>query len=146
MLVDAAPENSLPAALSGAFPSEAEASRQASQSRQEEEPAAQPLAPLALTGLDPVHLAQGREEMGKPEIAATHKGHTYQFVSKPSQQAFNQDPDRYSIQNATCPVVPGAPIDPSLFAVHEEHIYAFATPGCISQFEAAPESFLSDDG
>jgi YHS domain-containing protein len=38
--------------------------------------------------------------------------------------------------------VPGAPNDPDLWAVHDGKIYLFATPGCVAQFEADPESFL----
>ena len=97
---------------------------------------------LALGGLDPVHLSEGREELGKPEIVEERGRYRYQFVSEPSRAKFSEDPARFSIQNDVCLVVPGAPNDPDLWAVHDGKIYLFATPGCVAQFEADPESFL----
>ena len=99
-------------------------------------------ASLALGGLDPVHLTEGREELGKPEIVEERGGYRYQFVSEPSRAKFAEDPARFSIQNDSCLVVPGAPNHPELWAVHDGKIYLFATPGCVAQFEADPESFL----
>ena len=58
------------------------------------------------------------------------------------RKQFEQSPERFRIRNETCPVVPGAPIDPSLISVHEGAIYAFATPGCVASFEADPEQFV----
>ncbi|MEM6706823.1 MAG: cytochrome P460 family protein [Acidobacteriota bacterium] len=106
------------------------------------EPAA---AALALSGLDPVLLTEGREEEGKAEIEVEHEGFVYRFLSEPTRRRFTEDPERYSIQNDSCPVVEGAAIDPSLVAVHRGRIYAFATPGCILTFQADPESFLTGD-
>jgi YHS domain-containing protein len=99
-------------------------------------------AALALRGLDPVMLVEGREERGKPEIEMVHEGYRYQFVSEPTRAQFAYDPERYSIQNDSCIVVPGAPLDPSLFAVHEGRIYGFATDGCVARFKANPGSYL----
>ena len=97
---------------------------------------------LALGGLDPVHLTEGREELGKPEIVEVRGGYRYQFVSEPSRAKFAQEPKRFSIRNAACLVVPGVPNSPELWAVHDGKIYLFATPGCVVQFEADPENFL----
>ncbi len=97
---------------------------------------------LALRGLDPVHLAEGREEMGKPEIVMSHRGFRYQFLSEPTRARFAADPASYAIQNETCPVVPGAPIDPALFAVHAGRVYAFATEDCVAQFKVNPAAFI----
>jgi hypothetical protein len=100
-------------------------------------------APLALGGLDPVLLAtEAREEKGKPEIVASHGPYQYQFVSEPNRARFAAEPAKFSIQNATCPVVPGAPVDPSVFAVHEGRIYAFASNDCVGQFKAGPSTFI----
>jgi len=71
-----------------------------------------------------------RNECPWPSIAV-HKGRQYQFVSEPNRARFAGEPDRYSIQNDACPVVVGAPIDPSFFAVHEGRIYGFATADCV---------------
>jgi YHS domain-containing protein len=97
---------------------------------------------LALRGLDPVLLVDGREERGKAEIIADYNGHRYQFVSEPNRQRFVADPASFSIQNKMCLVVPDAPIDPSLFAVHDKRVYAFATPDCIKAFKADPKAYL----
>jgi YHS domain-containing protein len=100
---------------------------------------------IAIRGLDPVQLVEGREEMGKPEIVADHGGYRYQFVSEPSRVKFAADPARYAIQNTSCLVVPGAAIDPALFAVHQTRIYAFATPDCVAQFKAKPDAYVTKD-
>jgi YHS domain-containing protein len=99
-------------------------------------------ARLALRGLDPVLLVAGQEEMGKPEIIADHEGYRYQFVSEPNRVKFQAEAERYSIQNDSCPVVPGAPVDPSRFAVHQGRIYGFATDDCIAQFKQRPTDYL----
>lgn len=98
--------------------------------------------PVALRGLDPVLLIDGREELGKPEIVASHAGRRYQFVSEPTRARFAAEPSRYAIQNDTCPVVPGAPINPSLFAVYVERVYAFATEDCVQRFKAHPTDYV----
>jgi YHS domain-containing protein len=55
---------------------------------------------------------------------------------------FAANPARFSIQNDLCLVVPGAPIDPAKFAVHDGRIYGFATDDCVAQFKSAPENYL----
>jgi hypothetical protein len=47
---------------------------------------------LALRGLDPVLLVDGREELGKPEIVASHGPFRYQFVSEPNRAKFQANP------------------------------------------------------
>lgn len=96
----------------------------------------------ALSGLDPVALTQGKELQGKKEIFVDHKGYRYLFASQKNRKRFGKTPERYRIQNQFCPVEPTAPGRPDLFAVHDQKIYIFATPACIEQFEAAPESYL----
>jgi hypothetical protein len=66
---------------------------------------------------------------------------SYHHIQPPLPRGAD-DPERYSIRNETCPVVEGAPIDPGLFVVHDGTIYAFATPGCVEEFEARPASYL----
>lgn len=97
---------------------------------------------LAVRGLYSVMLLSGREELGKPEIETLHEGYRYQFVSEPTRATFASDPERYSIQNDSCPVIPGAPIDPGLFAVHQGRIYAFATGNCVTRFKATPGDYV----
>lgn len=102
--------------------------------------------PLALKGLDPVHLVQGEEVEGSEEQEVSHRGYRYRFASAETRAAFDEEPGRFRIQNETCPVYPGATLDPSLFVVHEERIYAFATEKCVEEFQANPSSFLEGSG
>lgn len=97
---------------------------------------------LAIKGFDPIHLVAGREEAGKPDIFTDHKGYRYRFASEANRRTFTADPKRYSIQNDSCLVVPGAPLDATLFAVHQGRIYGFATPDCVVEFKARPDSFV----
>ena len=106
--------------------------------------AATSTAPLALNGLDPVALVDGREEMGKPEIVATQGAYRYQFVSEPNRARFAADPARFSIQNSTCPVVPGAPVDPALSAVYEGRIDGFGTSDCLERFRDRRQTFVKE--
>jgi YHS domain-containing protein len=80
--------------------------------------------------------------MGKPEIVASHESYRCQFVSEPNRARFAANPAKFSIQNTTCLVVSGAAVNPSLFAVHEGHIYAFATSDCVDRFTARPDAFV----
>jgi YHS domain-containing protein len=108
-------------------------------------PAKEPVeAALAITGLDPVLLTDGRQEMGKPEIVMTHKGYRYQFVSEPNRVRFAADPAAFAIQNETCPVVPGAGIDPGQFMVYRKRIYAFATPDCVGELRSRPSAYVKE--
>src|SRR5207244_6006511 len=45
-------------------------------------------SPVAVGGLDPVLLVEGREERGKPEIVAEYGGYRYFFVSEPDRVQF----------------------------------------------------------
>jgi hypothetical protein len=56
-------------------------------------------AALAIKGLDPVMLAIGREEMGKPEIVETFRSLRYQFVSEPNRARFAADPGTFAAES-----------------------------------------------
>lgn len=105
----------------------------------EEEP-----APLALKGLDPVRLVAGEEIEGDEDLAVTHRGFEYRFAGAETRAAFDKEPERFRIQNETCPVVPGATIDPALFAVHDGKIWAFATEDCVEEFKLDPDLYAED--
>jgi putative intracellular protease/amidase/YHS domain-containing protein len=107
--------------------------------RTEEEP-----VPLALKGLDPVLLVRGEEVEGSEDLAVTHRGFEYRFSSAETRAAFEAEPERYRIQNRTCPVSPGAKIDPALFAVHDGKIWAFASEGCVEEFKLDPDLYAED--
>jgi putative intracellular protease/amidase/YHS domain-containing protein len=98
--------------------------------------------PLALKGLDPVLLVAGREVAGDPALAVDHAGLRYLFAGADSRDRFTADPDRYAIQgDGSCPVVSSATADPSIFAVFDGKIFAFATPACVEKFRLAPEYY-----
>jgi YHS domain-containing protein len=97
---------------------------------------------VAYAGLDPVMLVEGREEMGKAEIVEDFRGWRYQFASEPNRAAFAADPARYAPQNSSCLMMPGAPLQPDLFAVHEAKVYGFGSVNCREEFESDPAAML----
>jgi putative intracellular protease/amidase/YHS domain-containing protein len=99
-------------------------------------------APLALGGNDPVRLASGQTVVGSEDLELAQAGLRYRFTSQATRDQFTADPARYAIQNDSCPVVPGAPADPSIFAVHEGRIYTFATEECRENFLAEPGRYV----
>ena len=115
LLAHAAPEGS-PAQVTLASSTADPARTPATQESQSEGMA------LALGGLDPVLLVDGRSEEGKAELEMQHAGYRYRFVSEPSRSRFAEKPEQFKIQNQTCPVIPGAPINPALVSVHREKI------------------------
>lgn len=139
LLADAAPPGTLPASLVSASTAPAAAESDGASGAGE---GGQAEAALALAGLDPVHLVAGHEELGKKELTMEVDDYRYQFASEASMQTFAAEPSRYIIQNETCPMVPGAAIDPSLVTVYEGKIYAFASPTCVEQFNADPARFV----
>lgn len=98
-------------------------------------------AALVLSGYDPVLLSEGQQELGKAEIVYEHGGWRYQFVSEPTRARFAAEPERYGVQNETCPVVPGAAVNPDLYAVHGGRIYLFASAQCVETFNDDPQAF-----
>lgn len=99
-------------------------------------------APLALRGLDPVRLLQGEEVGGEEDLAVVHNGYRYLFGEEATREVFEGDPERYRIQNQTCPVVLGATPDPALFAVYDGKIWAFATEECVEEFHRDPDLYV----
>jgi len=99
-------------------------------------------APLALRGLDPVRLVEGEEVEGEDDLTAVHNGYRYLFHEEATREVFEADPERYRIQNQTCPVVLGATLDPALFAVYDGKIWAFATEECVEEFHRDPELYV----
>ena len=103
-------------------------------------------ARLALKGYDPVLLIDGQEKEGAQDHEVAHGGFLYRFVSAETQARFEEDPERYGIQgNGRCTTMPEARANPSIFTVHEGHIYAFGTADCKMQFLANPDLYLKDE-
>ena len=105
-------------------------------------------AVLVLDGLVPVSLVQGKDEQGSQDLAVGHKGHKYQFASADHKKAFQENLDKYAVQNGGyCPVAPvrmGREIEgkPSVFTVHEGRIYLFGHPDGKKAFIQNPSEFI----
>jgi putative intracellular protease/amidase/YHS domain-containing protein len=99
--------------------------------------------PVALTGLDPVLLVEGKEAKGRADVAVTREGFRYLFADAANKAKFEKDPARYAIQfHGHCAMMLGAQADPDLFAVYKGKIYAFGSEGCREAFRKRPEEFV----
>jgi putative intracellular protease/amidase/YHS domain-containing protein len=98
---------------------------------------------LALTGLDPVHLTQGKKVKGSEKITLVRHGLRYRFADEKSRAAFEKAPERYAAQfEGACALMPHAKGDPELFAVHKGRIYLFGTKECRAAFVGDPDKHL----
>src|ERR1051325_7695098 len=101
-------------------------------------------ASIALEGLDPVMLTQGKEVFGNSKFAVTRGGFQYLFANEENRALFEKSPERYEIQlDGSCarmgPQVGG---NPDLHSVYQGHIYIFGSEQCKKLFDAAPEKYL----
>lgn len=106
---------------------------------------AQQEAILALNGLDPVELCQGREVEGDSELGCTSAPYRYRFASEANLRTFQGDPERYGIQwGGACGRM--GPLSgrghPERFAVHDGRIYLFASDQCRAGFLKDPSRML----
>jgi YHS domain-containing protein len=99
---------------------------------------------LALKGLDPVLLSQGKEAKGEEKLSLTHKGFKYLFANAEDKARFEKEPKRFEIQlSGECPVVPGADGNPEIFTVYNERIYIFASENCLANFKQDPKKYVN---
>jgi YHS domain-containing protein len=100
-----------------------------------EEPEKPPAVPVALKGLDPVLLIQGKETRGQAEMSVTRNGFRYLFAEAANKAKFEKEPARYAIQfRGQCAMMKGARARPDLFTVYKGRIYAFGSEGCQQAF------------
>lgn len=100
-------------------------------------------APLALGGLDPIHLVEGREVPGVERFSVTQGRFRYRFADPEHLALFEDTPGRYAIQGeGMCAVMPAVPASAELFLVHEGRIYGFGSPRCLASFRADPGAYL----
>jgi YHS domain-containing protein len=101
--------------------------------------------PPALAGLDPVELCRGNDVHGKTGLVRDRNGYRYLFSSPDSMAAFDADPGRYEIQLGggcgSMGPLSGAG-DPDRYAVHDGHVYIFASDQCRQSFRMKPERYL----
>jgi len=98
---------------------------------------------VALRGLDPISLVEGKEVPGVEDLAVTRGRHRYLFAEARHKASFEKEPDRYSLRDGGgCAVMPVTPASPDLFAAHGGRIYYFASPRCRAAFEGSPAEYL----
>ncbi len=99
----------------------------------------------ALEGLDPVLLAQGKEEPGKSEYTAKHGRFHYVFASAANREQFLKDPDRWGIQLGGACARMGDPVggSPDSYHVYDGRIYIFGSSECYTLFKENPTRYLA---
>lgn len=105
--------------------------------------------PIAIVGLDPILLIEGKQTPGKPALTRDDGWYRYRFASEETRNRFASDPKRYGIQARGSCAGMGAQIEvrsgkPDLFTVHDGRIYIFAGEGCRNEFLAKPDAFVAE--
>jgi putative intracellular protease/amidase/YHS domain-containing protein len=109
------------------------------------EPEAPRADPVALKGLDPVLLIEGKEVKGQADRSVTRDGFRYLFADAINKSKFEKDPQRYAIQfHGHCAMMPSAPAQPDIFTVYKGRIYAFGSEGCQAAFREEPEKYTKE--
>lgn len=104
-----------------------------------------PKPALALEGLDPIALADGRRVPGLESLETVHGLFRYRFASAENQRAFAAAPEKRGIQfgGACGKMGPFSGMgNPSRFLVHDRHIYIFASDFCVDAFKKDPEAHI----
>ncbi len=96
---------------------------------------------LALNGLDPIALIDGKEVPGLETIEITHGLFRYRFANPENKATFTAKPDDHGIQfGGACGKM--GPFsgngNPSRFYVHDRRIYVFASESCRDGFKRDP--------
>ena len=100
--------------------------------------------PVALGGLDPVSVLEGRPEPGREALYRDQGRFRYLFASEASRQKFDSLPAPYTLQlDGHCAMMPSAPADGQIFTVYRQRIYAFASEGCKAEFLTDPGRFVA---
>ena len=99
---------------------------------------------LALRGLDPVALVEGRELPGAEGDTLVAGRYVYRFASGANRQRFLADPVRWGIQNGggcgKMGALSGAG-SPERWHVQDGRIYVFASERCRERFVADPAAY-----
>ncbi len=104
-------------------------------------------APVAIEGLDPVMLTQGKDVIGQQKYSIIRGDFEYLFASEENKATFEKDPTRYEVQlNGACARMgPSVYGNADLFTVYKGRIYIFGSGQCLKLFEAAPEKYLEPE-
>ena len=109
---------------------------------------ADPRAGLALFGFDPVsYFLQGQAEVGVEKFQLKFAGFTWQFRSEANREAFRAQPDIYVPRFGGYDPVAlkrGAPVPghPTLFVIHDGHLYLFQKAEHREMFIATPQTTI----
>lgn len=103
---------------------------------------------LAVRGLDPIDLGEGKEVAGSEKIVSTHGRFEYRFASEEHKKAFESEPERFGIQwGGGCGRM--GPLSgmgsAERFAVHDGRIFIFASDGCRAAFLKDPTAYFWND-
>jgi YHS domain-containing protein len=101
---------------------------------------------LALSGLDPIELAAGREVEGKATLTASYGRYEYRFASEKNRKVFTANPAEHGIQwGGACGSM--GPLtgkgDPERWTVADGKIWIFASEQCRDTFLANREAYLA---
>lgn len=99
---------------------------------------------IAIEGLDPLMLIQGKEAQGDLKISVTRGRFQYLFANPENKALFEKEPERYEIQLGGSCARMGPPVrgNPDLYTVYRERIYIFGSTNCMKVFKEAPEKFV----
>jgi protein tyrosine phosphatase (PTP) superfamily phosphohydrolase (DUF442 family)/YHS domain-containing protein len=99
---------------------------------------------LALGGLDPVLLVEGKEAKGEAKYSMARGAFEYRFFSEETRKRFAGTPERYTVQLEGACARMGAPVpgDPQLWLVHDGRIYIFGSEECRKEFRSNPAKYL----
>ena len=102
-------------------------------------------APLALKGLDPISLVEGKEVPGHAELHVQYGKFTYAFASEAHRKQFLADPERYSVQGeGRCLHMRQMEGDPSLFKVVDGKIYLAGNAGCLGALQGDLSAYVRE--
>lgn len=104
-----------------------------------------PAAPLALKGLDPIALSEGKEVPGLESLESIHGRYRYRFANPENKTAFDAKPEERGIQfGGACGKM--GPFsgngNPDRFFVHDRRIYIFASESCRDGFKKNPDKHI----
>ncbi|MBN1361453.1 MAG: YHS domain-containing protein [Sedimentisphaerales bacterium] len=81
---------------------------------------------------------------GQDEQPTTQESQSEQVMGRSEQMAANaSDTAMAAIEQKTCPVMAGNPINPNIFVEYEGKKVYFCCAGCPEKFKADPEKYLS---
>lgn len=98
---------------------------------------------VALKGLDPVLLVQGKEVKGKSSLSRDAGKFRYLFATEADRAEFDKAPSKYSAQlDGKCLMMPAMPGNPDLFLVYEGKIYLAGDASCLAGAKANPAALI----